>query len=431
MAEAQSITSAAEEAYERAVRLRQERKLAEALDAFADIAEGRVGPIDEARLQSAFYQALKCAARLHRWTDLARLAEQAARRFPTEALGLRYLGEALMNLDQAGAAAAAFEAAIRLDPEDEAARALLHILQLEPAPQDARGRRPKVRVWPTRKTAFADPAGLIRRSLLRGLPQDPFVTGDAVFMTLGSCFAYNLGVRLRAAGHRVNFEEIGEEVNSTFANRYLLDWIEHGVAAEGPTAIMEGVYGPKMRGRLRQAIAASDIFVLTIGVAPCFFHHQTGAFMFSTMASNTASDRIAEVSLMRTTTVQENAENIRAIIAAVRRIAGRHTKVVLTVSPVPLSGTTEFASAVIADCISKSTLRLACQEVLAGRPHGVFYWPSFEIVRWLGPHFGSAHPDVYGASDGNTRHVSPWLVDIIVDLFLEHFTAGPEAAAPE
>jgi hypothetical protein len=119
--------------------------------------------------------------------------------------------------------------------------------------------------------------------------------------------------------------------------------------------------------------------------------------------------------------VQENADNIAAIIEAVRRIAARKIDVVLTVSPVPLSGTTEFASAVIADCLSKSTLRLACQQVLSRRPPGVFYWPSFEIVRWLGPHFGSLQPDVYGAHDGNTRHVSPWLVDIIVDLFLEHY----------
>ena len=427
MAEAAGNPASVDEAYARAVRLRQERRLEEALAAFAEIAEGRVGPIDDRHLQICFYQGLKCAARLHRWDDVVRLADGAAARFPDQALGPRYLGEALMNLGRSDEAAAAFEAAIRLDPEDEAARALLHLLRLGPAPER---RARKVRPWPTRKAAFEDAAGVIRRSVLRGLPQDPFVSQASVFMTLGSCFACNLGVRLRAAGHQVNFEEIGEEVNSTYANRYLLDWIEHG-PSEGPAATMEEVYGPAMRERLGRAIASTDVFVLTIGVAPCFFHHQSGDFMFSTMASNTASDRIAEVSVMRTTTVEENADNIRRIIEAVRRIAGRPIKLVLTVSPVPLQGTTEFSSAVIADCISKSTLRLACQEVLAARPEGVFYWPSFEIVRWLGPHFGAAQPDVYGAHDGNTRHVSPWLVDIIVDLFLEHFAATPEAAAAE
>jgi hypothetical protein len=428
MAEAERAIESVDEAFERAVRLRQERRLEEALDAFSALAEGRAGPLDQARLHSSFYQALKCAARLRRWNQLEDLGGKAAARFPDQALGPRYLGEALMNLGRPDEASAAFETAIRLDPEDEASRALLHLLQLGPAPE---GRRPKLRAWPTRKASFEDAAGVIRRSLLRGLPTDPLAGDGSSFMTLGSCFACNLGMRLRAAGRNVHFEEIGEEVNSTFANRYLLDWVGHGAAPAGPTAIMESVYGPAMRERLARAIASTDVFVLTVGVAPCFFHRQTGEFMFSTMASNTASDRIAEVSVMRTTTVEENADNIRHIIAAVRRIAGRKIKVVLTVSPVPLSGSSEFSSAVIADCISKSTLRLACQEVLAQRPWGVFYWPSFEIVRWLGPHFGAAQPDIYGAHDGNTRHVSPWLVDIIVDLFLEHFAAGEPAEAAD
>src|SRR5437763_280107 len=132
---------------------------------------------------------------------------------------------------------------------------------------------------------------------------------------------------------------------------------------------MDQIYGPAMRERLRGAIGSTDVFVLTIGVAPCFFHPESGEFLFSTMAPPT-------------TTVDENVDNIRHIIAAVRRIAGDGAKVVLTVSPVPLSGTTEFSSAVIADCLSKSTLRLACQEVLSDGLEGVFYWPSFEIVRW-------------------------------------------------
>ena len=56
---------------------------------------------------------------------------------------------------------------------------------------------------------------------------------------------------------------------------------------------------------------------------------------------------------------------------------------------------------------------------------GVLYWPSFEIVRWLGPHFGGALPDVYGADDGNSRHVSAWLVDEIVGEFLKFHAEKP------
>jgi hypothetical protein len=132
---------------------------------------------------------------------------------------------------------------------------------------------------------------------------------------------------------------------------------------------------------------------------------------------------------MRTTTVAENVHNIRCIIELLRRLSGRDPWIVVTVSPVPLSGTTEFSSAIIADCISKSTLRLACHEVLsAGAGPRAQYWPSFEIVRWLGAHLGPDHPPAYGADDGNSRHVSGWLVEVIIDLFLDRYARGAEAA---
>jgi hypothetical protein len=59
-------------------------------------------------------------------------------------------------------------------------------------------------------------------------------------------------------------------------------------------------------------------------------------------------------------------------------------------------------------------------------PADVFYWPSFEIVRWLAPHVSPA----YGADDGLSRHVNRALVDLIVKLFLKHYAGEIDAAAP-
>jgi hypothetical protein len=163
------------------------------------------------------------------------------------------------------------------------------------------------------------------------------------------------------------------------------------------------------------------VLILTLGVAPCFFDRETGAFGFVTGQLSPAVQRhLMSRYEMRMTSVAENVENIHAILASASRLAERPPKVVLTVSPVPLQATNEFHSAVIADCLSKSTLRLASHQAISETPEGqVVYWPSFEIVRWLGVHFGPAHPLVYGADDTNSRHVSQWLVDLIVDLFLE------------
>jgi hypothetical protein len=81
-----------------------------------------------------------------------------------------------------------------------------------------------------------------------------------------------------------------------------------------------------------------------------------------------------------------------------------------------------MASAVMADCLSKSTLRLACEEVRAWDKSGrLHYWPSFEIVKWLGAHVGPQHQHMYSQFEADTRHVSPWVVDMITSLFLETY----------
>jgi hypothetical protein len=90
---------------------------------------------------------------------------------------------------------------------------------------------------------------------------------------------------------------------------------------------------------------------------------------------------------------------------------------VLSVSPVPFTATFEMESAIVADCVSKSTLRAAAHEFLKDPGAGAIYWPSFEIVRWLSGHIGRT----FGTDDGNNHHVSDALVTMIVELFIERF----------
>lgn len=121
---------------------------------------------------------------------------------------------------------------------------------------------------------------------------------------------------------------------------------------------------------------------------------------------------------MRTTTCSENVENIRTILALMDRIAP-HSRKIITVSPVPLAATVELPSVVVADCVSKSTLRAAVHEVVS-QDKAITYFPAFEIVRWLS---GYTKTDVYGEDDQNSRHVSNWVVEFIVGSFIERFFA--------
>lgn len=370
------------------------------------------------RRRKAELSRLWALCRLARWPEVEFLARAAMIDFPGPEW-TDFVAEALFRQGQIDQAIQLVDAAIEAYPERIEPRALRAAIQAETAASEEKPRR-KIRVWPS-IGAFKDPRKLIQTYLLQGLPGRPMIHPDTVFMTLGSCFADNLAARLRANGYAVNAEGIGEEVNSTYANRYLLEWIEHGPISD-QTRTMDEFYGPAIRERFRQAIETSDVFVLTLGVAPAFFHKETGEFVFVRPRSTTSKQFLYGEHAMRTTSVAENVGNVNAIIDVVRRMSRRDSRIVLTVSPAPLGATTEFHSAVMADCISKSTLRLACHEVVGARAKdGVLYWPSFEMAKWLGPHFGHDVPRVYGEHDGHSRHVSSWLVDLIVDMFLEHF----------
>jgi hypothetical protein len=171
------------------------------------------------------------------------------------------------------------------------------------------------------------------------------------------------------------------------------------------------------------------VVIFTLGVAPSFFHAETGEFYFLHANADASRKFLFDNYRMRTTTVAENVSNILEIIATIRRLSERNPTVMLTVSPVPLGATSEMESPIIADCISKSVMRVACHEILEREgANGVYYWPSFEMVRWLGAHFAQFHPPAYGIEDGNSRHVSAWMIDMIVDLFLETFSARTMAS---
>jgi tetratricopeptide (TPR) repeat protein len=407
-------------AYIRGMELTTQKLWDEGLEVLEGVIEGRYGVVNEEILRRSYLRVLRTQADLGRWSDMRARAEAALQRFAEVADIHRRLGEALYFLGQLDAATQSLERAVELDPDLAEARAALSLIRTEAEGEPATPRQ--VRPWPSRKAMFGDPRRLIAKYLLRGRARDRFIEEGASFFTLGSCFAGNLAERLKARGYPVHYEDIGEEVNSTFANRSLLDWIEHGVIDE-PTRLMDELYGPRVRARFRKGLKNCRVFVMTLGVAACFFREDTGGFAFAPLSTRLGGEALFNRYRMRTTSVAENVDNIEAIIAAVRRMAKHPPRVVLTVSPVPLSATTEHGSAITADALSKSTLRLACEEaVVAHSGRGVTYWPSFEMVRWLGAHYGPEHP-AYGGDDDNTRHVSGWLVDLIIDLFLEEHQA--------
>ena len=250
--------------------------------------------------------------------------------------------------------------------------------------------------------------------IAESVPQLPTLERAATRVTtFGSCFAANLARMLQATGVDATNLLIEESINSPLANRAFLRGLAEPDAFEQTPRLVE-VYGAPFLDRARAQLREAAVIVLTLGVAPAFFHRATGRFAFLEDYRKLLAEGAV---VMRTPSVVDAKATIADVLSLIRGLNER-ARIYVSISPVPLLGSAEMPSAVVADCVSKSTLRSALHEVLReASPRDTFYWPSFEIVRWLGGHT-TLGP--FGADDQVSRHVSNWLVQMIVGRFSRH-----------
>ncbi|MBM3512818.1 MAG: tetratricopeptide repeat protein [Alphaproteobacteria bacterium] len=302
--------------------------------------------------------------------------------------------------------------AAKLDPANHVVQQ--HLVEIEQAAKAPPPRRVFAR-WPKAAKDFEDLDKIIREYVCESFDTRGIALsrGSRVF-TQGSCFAGNIARSLKRHDLKVTYAPCGEEQNNTYANCVVLDWIKNG-AHDEKTAIVEENLGFGNRDELRAAISSAEIFIYTMGVAATHFDRETGEFVMS-RNTNTSKAALFKRAVFMTTTVKENVDNLKMIVSAVREFSPR-AAIVLTVSPVPMTMTTEMNSAVVSDCLSKSTLRVAIEEILRLDLPRVVYWPSFEIIRWLGGHVGP----VYGSDDGSSHHVNLSMINRAVDSFLMTF----------
>jgi tetratricopeptide (TPR) repeat protein len=330
-------------------------------------------------------------------------------------------GQALQANDRIDLAIEFFQRAMNLDPKiansthdlGGASYNLRGLAKLKKRPSEI-----KLARWPVKLEQVSDLRRVVFDQFVDGVDQTPIVSASTRVLTLGSCFAQNIAMVLSRRGVQATSLGMGELINSTYANRALLNWLlDEGLESldEETQGVFSHYYG-KEKSTARDTFSNADVFVFTLGVAPCFFNRKTGAFHLSYPNTNTL--HLLAENEFRTTAVAENVQNIEGIIPAVRKLSPEAT-IFFTVSPVPLAATFEYSSAILADCVSKSTLRVAIDEVCRANPPGVYYWPSFEIVRWLGIYEGSA----FGAEDGTSRHVSEHYIDVIMEAFIALYGA--------
>ncbi|WP_420244951.1 GSCFA domain-containing protein [Roseiterribacter gracilis] len=369
----------------------------------------------------------------HLWRDYGAALQYSSREVESEAALRRALELEPDNADTHYQYALTLT---ELEREDEALKHLERALELVPqhraaqidrdrlAARGERRSKRKMARYPRAAKEFEDFDKFVAEYVLGGFRDvKPRLSNTTPVFTLGSCFAQNIARSLVKLGVPTEYLRYAEDINNTYGNRYFLEWVSGTDRPE--TEPFDTLIGPERRVQLRDAIAAADTVIISLGVAPAFFRRDNGRFA-STFGANFQAALASDEFEFRTTSVAENVGNLQVMIAALRTLSPSCC-VVLTVSPVPLKATFEYPSAVIADCISKSTLRVAAAELDRTGIANLYYWPSFEMVRWFGGHAGQ----LFGIDDGSPFHISQSHIDRILLSFIRVFGKGELAATAE
>lgn len=286
------------------------------------------------------------------------------------------------------------------------------------------------------------------------------------FFTIGSCFARNIAEYLKVNGHQAKTFGLAEDLNSPISNAFLLKVMQeapeqqieillHWVSAIFPEAseVEQRSAAAQKQAEIAQLalnLGEADCVILTLGNVVDFFRddgRQGAALMDNifpkfiampgsediNVRSASAARLKGQGAVLRLATYAETLEAIAACIAGIRAVT--KAALVVTISPVPIDSVIGLAdphlkSAIEVDCVSKSRIRCAFDEILARQPDdaNVRYYPSFEIVRWIAPLLATP---TFGFDDAASRHVSSQVLDGVCSLFVQKFvkfTDDPVAA---
>jgi len=280
-------------------------------------------------------------------------------------------------------------------------------------------------MFPATFAAYDDVPRLFRDHILPGHAPETSILSDAdVVVTLGSCFAQELREVLELAEFESSNFWVPAGLNNTYALLDFVSWSVTGAATHRGFRYERSTKGDiaewtpqREQTEYHDLFATAKAFVFTLGLAEVWSDRETGKVFWRGVPDEIFDANRHE---FRLTTVAENTRNIREIVALIRTI-NPQAPVVLTLSPVPLQASFRDISCMTADCVSKSVLRVALDDVMSTRPENVYYWPAFELVKWAGSVFDWR---AYGA---DARHVDRYLVDCVVNAFVDSFY-GPEAA---
>lgn len=278
------------------------------------------------------------------------------------------------------------------------------------------------------------------------------ISESDTIVTMGSCFAQHIASVLREGGLKVPFFDTTDNIKSqTYSANYgniytvsqALQLIEE-VSEKRPVmdefwpledgyvdAVRPNVFAQPVKSKdelsglrtkhlaaVRSAINELNVLVFTLGLTEAWILKNSGRTL-PVAPGVVAGQFDPEQHSFHNFTHGEILADLDALCREIKALrGGREFKLILTVSPVPLTATYEDQHVLKSTTYSKAVLRVVAEEFVRNNAFAD-YFPSFELVN---------NPAAKGAYfEANMRSVRPEAVDVVMSHFLAAYL--PEATA--
>ena len=253
-----------------------------------------------------------------------------------------------------------------------------------------RGEKPQF--YPEDRTLERD--CVVERFFMQGwAPPQPFIDHSTPIVAFGSCFAKNISNYLHAKGYNVLTKKankayvtsMGDGMVHTHAIRQQFEWAWENRVPKADLWVgynqEDFGYDEEARLQTKELFDEARVFIITLGLSEIWYDDITGEVFWRQPPE---AKRDPERHKFRVATYEETLENLRAIVALIRKYRPEAT-ILFTVSPIPLRATFRNVSCLSANAVSKSILRAAVDQVhreLSEHDENLFYFPSYDIVMY-------------------------------------------------
>lgn len=164
-----------------------------------------------------------------------------------------------------------------------------------------------------------------------------------------------------------------------------------------------------------KAVQTADVVILTLGLSEAWFDKETQLYL-NTAIPVELIKRYPNRFEVHILNYAETLYYLNGIYQLLSTYLTPSFRLLITVSPIPLSFTFRAQDILVANAYSKAVLRAAVEEFLIGKEK-VNYFPSYEFVTL-------SNPDTVWTDD-DLRHVDSVFIDYIMANVMQQFTDAP------